>query len=81
MSDQTTPADRDVAGFTRPLSVVETAAVCGVTPSAVRSWRSRGIGPRSYRIGSRVLFDRADVHDWIEAQKTATSVGGIHPAA
>jgi predicted DNA-binding transcriptional regulator AlpA len=46
-------------------------------PSAetCRYWRNVGKGPRSVRIGRRVLYRRADVEAWIEGQYTASGGG------
>lgn len=70
-----------VPEFIPPMTVAEVAAACGVTPAAVRNWRHQGKGPRSYRVGRRVLFDRADVAAFIDQCRAATGVGGLHPAA
>lgn len=35
---------------------------------SVRYWRTIGFGPRSTRIGSRVVYRRADVDAWISAE-------------
>jgi hypothetical protein len=32
-----------------------------------RYWRYRNTGPRSFRLGRRVLYRRSDLHDWIAA--------------
>lgn len=34
----------------------------------LRYWRHRGTGPRSFKLGRRVMYRRADVDNWIEAQ-------------
>lgn len=37
----------------------------------LRTWRKQGRGPRSGRVGRRVLYKRADVEAWIEEQISA----------
>lgn len=42
------------------------------TPVAtLRYWRHMGSGPRSYKIGRRVVYDESDVVAWIAAQRSA----------
>lgn len=57
------------AGTPRLMGIKATALYLGATIWAVRSlaW-SRTV--RSLKIGNRVLFDRADLDAFIEAQKT-----------
>ncbi|MBA2626076.1 MAG: helix-turn-helix domain-containing protein [Acidimicrobiia bacterium] len=39
----------------------------GMVPvRSIYAWRSRGEGPRAYRVGRRVLFKKADVDAWLE---------------
>ena len=39
----------------------ETADYLGVPINTLYSWRSRGTGPRGYRVGRHIRYDRADV--------------------
>ena len=42
------------------------------TPVAtLRYWRHLGTGPRSFRLGRRVLYRRDDLRTWIDAQREA----------
>lgn len=34
-------------------------------------WRRKGEGPKSFKLGRRVLYDRRDVEAWIEAARAA----------
>lgn len=36
------------------------------TQEAVRTERHRGLGPKAYRVGGRVLYKRSDVDAWLE---------------
>lgn len=40
----------------------------GVPEATLRYWRQQGTGPKSARIGRRVMYRRADVEAWIQAQ-------------
>lgn len=61
----------------RPLTTAEVSALLGVPPETLRYWRHLNKGPQSYRIGDkRVVYDRADLDDWLAAQKAATLRGG-----
>lgn len=51
------------------------SAELGVAEETLRGWRWRGIGPVSFKIGNRTVYDRADVEAWLEAQKASTGVG------
>jgi hypothetical protein len=48
------------------------------TPSAtLRFWRHKGIGPKSFKVGRRVMYREDDVAAWLEAQYAAvTEVDG-----
>lgn len=45
----------------------ELAALLGVRPSTVRSWRSRGMGPRYVRIGGGYRYRRIDIDAYLDA--------------
>lgn len=46
-----------------------------VPQETLRYWRHRGQGPRSFKLGRRVVYDEADVEQWIREQRTATQSG------
>jgi predicted DNA-binding transcriptional regulator AlpA len=50
------------------LTLAEVAQVIGVPIATVRHWRYTGYGPKSARIGKRVFYRTADVHDWLDSQ-------------
>jgi hypothetical protein len=52
------------------------AEYTGLAESTLRYYRHSGIGPVSYRIGSKVYYDRADLDDWLTAQKAQSVRGG-----
>lgn len=47
------------------LKTAEVAEIIRKSPSAVRKMRHRGLGPKGTRIGRDVLYDRADVNEWL----------------
>lgn len=45
------------------IDTAEAAAILGLKANTLAVWRSRGEGPRYYRIGARIVrYDRTDVH-------------------
>jgi excisionase family DNA binding protein len=53
------------------LTVEEVATMTRLSPSTIRWYRQVGKGPRSFKLGRRVAFRRADVEAWIEQQYAA----------
>ena len=51
------------------LTITEAAEVLRTPVATLRYWRHQGIGPRSFRLGRRVLYRRDDVHAWIDAKR------------
>jgi excisionase family DNA binding protein len=51
------------------LTIAEAADVLRTPVATLRYWRHQGIGPRSFRLGRRVLYRRDDVHAWIDAKR------------
>lgn len=72
-------AEPATARLSPRLSTAELADELGHKPETLRGWRWRGIGPPSYKIGGKTVYDRIDVDAWIAAQKARTLVGD--PAA
>src|SRR3712207_5532309 len=50
------------------LTIAEAAELVRAPVATLRYWRHLGTGPRSFRLGRRVLYRREDVHAWIDAQ-------------
>ncbi|WP_190263738.1 helix-turn-helix domain-containing protein [Glutamicibacter nicotianae] len=51
------------------LSLIEEAAEFLRVPVAtLRYWRHQGTGPKSARIGGRVMYKQADLENWINEQ-------------
>jgi predicted DNA-binding transcriptional regulator AlpA len=63
------------------LTINEAAEVTRAPVATLRYWRHLGVGPRSFRLGRRVVYLRNDVESWIEAQADAASTGWLSPTA
>jgi excisionase family DNA binding protein len=48
------------------LTTAEVAHLCRTSPDTVRFWRHVGRGPKSFKVGRRVLYQRGDVERWLE---------------
>lgn len=52
----------------RLLTTQEVAEITRLAPETLRYWRWKGLGPKSFRLGSRVVYRETDVIAWIERQ-------------
>jgi DNA-binding transcriptional MerR regulator len=59
------------------LTIAEAADMLRAPVATLRYWRHLGTGPRSFRLGRRVLYRRADLYAWIDAQHQQDSVGRL----
>jgi hypothetical protein len=50
------------------LIIIEAADVLRAPLATLRYWRRLGTGPTSFRLGRRILYRRADLRPWIDAQ-------------
>ena len=50
------------------LTLDEVSAWLRRPPSTLHHWRARGLGPRSARLGRRVVYRKADVQAWVDDQ-------------
>jgi predicted DNA-binding transcriptional regulator AlpA len=56
------------------MTTEEVAGVVRRSPETIRWFRHVGKGPRSFKIGRRVLYSRIDVEQWIaEAREEGVS--------
>jgi excisionase family DNA binding protein len=53
------PHDHDL------LTITEAADLIRTPKATLRYWRHLGTGPRSFRLGRRVLYRANDLHEWI----------------
>lgn len=56
------------------LTMEEVSEAIRVPLATLRFWRAKGTGPKSFRMGRRVMYKREDVEAWIEAQYDAEVV-------
>jgi predicted DNA-binding transcriptional regulator AlpA len=49
----------------------EVEAEFRIPVATLYGWRHRGIGPKSVRLGRRVMYRRSDVEEWIEQRFAA----------
>lgn len=59
------------------MTLAEVAEVCRTTPDTVRYWRHIGKGPKSFKVGGRVLYVAAEVHAWIEQMRLEQQTGDV----
>ncbi|UOY03130.1 helix-turn-helix transcriptional regulator [Blastococcus sp. PRF04-17] len=50
------------------LTINEAADLLRAPVATLRYWRHLGTGPRSFRLGRRVLYRTDDLHAWIAQQ-------------
>ena len=67
MTQQSHPNDRPPAGD-ELLTISEVAAIVRAPLATLRYWRHLGTGPRSFRLGRRVVYRVGDLQAWIETQ-------------
>lgn len=70
---------RKTAAATEPdqmLTLAEVAEILRVEHVTLRTWRFKGIGPTSFKIGSLVRYMKSDLDAWMKANYGETSVGG-----
>lgn len=53
------------------LTLNEVADLARVSPYTVRYWRQIGHGPTGFKLGRRVVYDAAEVRQWIADQRDA----------
>ena len=51
------------------LTITEAAELLRAPVATLRYWRHKNIGPRSFRLGRRVLYRRDDLQAWVDAQR------------
>lgn len=68
VSDEPSPLQRKID---RLLLQEEVAERVRRPIATLRFWRTKGLGPKSARVGGRVLYRESDVEAWIESQFAA----------
>ncbi len=54
------------------LTITEAADLLRAPVATLRYWRHLGTGPRSFRLGRRVLYRADDLREWIDVQAGVT---------
>jgi DNA-binding transcriptional MerR regulator len=62
MSDQSASRESEL------LTITEAAELLRSPVATLRYWRHLGTGPRSFRLGRRVLYRSDDLRSWIDVQ-------------
>jgi excisionase family DNA binding protein len=64
------PHDVDKVAERHPplASLDEVAGYLGKPKQTLRAWRHRGIGPKSFKVGTTVRYRWSDVDAWLELQ-------------
>lgn len=57
------------------LTIAEAAELLRAPVATLRYWRHLGTGPRSFRLGRRVLYRSDDLRRWIDAQHSQVARG------
>jgi excisionase family DNA binding protein len=71
-SSKISASDNEHREQQRLLSPDEVAVFLGVPLRTIYRWRSRGDGPRGYRIGRHVRYRARDVEHWLEWHRDAS---------
>ncbi|MDP9094405.1 MAG: helix-turn-helix domain-containing protein [Actinomycetota bacterium] len=53
------------------LTTAEVATILRAPVSTVRYWRYLDTGPKSFKLGRRVVYRRSDVHAWLAEREAA----------
>ena len=69
MPDQIPDRDHTAEPASELLTIAEAAQLLRTPVATLRYWRHLGTGPRSFRLGRRVLYRRDDLDTWIDAQR------------
>lgn len=59
------------------MTTAEVAELLRQPVETVRYWRHVGKGPKSFKIGRRVLYDTGEVEQWLAEQRPTPSVKTI----
>jgi len=62
------------AGEPEYLTTAEVAELLRSPAETVRYWRHRGQGPKSFKVGRRVLYPVAEVRTWLQKLETGAGV-------
>lgn len=75
MPDRTPSREHTAEDASELLTIAEAAQLLRAPVATLRYWRHLGTGPRSFRLGRRVLYRRDDLRSWIDAQRRQADSG------
>ena len=55
------------------LTIQEAATLLRIPAATLRWYRSVGKGPRSFKLGRRVHYDKGELRKWVDAQRGGSS--------
>jgi excisionase family DNA binding protein len=73
LAAQPAPVEPPAAPAKDLLRIHEVAEMTGIAVSTLRNWRQAGTGPKSHRVGSRVVYRESDVQEWLQSQLTSNA--------
>lgn len=50
------------------LRIEDVTDMTGISPNTLRFWRHTGTGPRSAKLGRRIVYRESDVVAWVDEQ-------------
>lgn len=62
-------SQKEIDVTTTYMTTNDIAELLRTSPETVRYWRHIGTGPKSFKVGRRVLYDSADVTAWLTERK------------
>lgn len=65
--------------MTKLLSRADVARALGVKPHTLAVWAVKGFGPPTVKVGSRAMYDEADIERFIEARKRSSTSDSGEP--
>ena len=75
MTDHTPGPDHTAEPAPELLTIAEAARLLRAPVATLRYWRHLGTGPRSFRLGRRVLYRHDDLQAWVEQQLSRGAAG------
>jgi len=69
MNTPSSPENKPIEKGSPRLRTREAAAYVGLSYSTLTKLRLSGNGPRFCKLGAAVVYDRADLDDWLEGTK------------
>lgn len=57
------------------LTLAEVAELVRAPAGTLRYWRHMGLGPKSFKVGRRVMYRAEDVQSWLDEQYAESSGG------